>query len=176
MWGPKHTRTWVSCLVASTDRNHLTVLLEMLGGRSLGAQRLWSMCSLQLAQPPAHCLNKVPLAWQLLLWYVTFFIVILLLQNGSRKGYEHRGDELPSAQAPHCADPASCWLRFQAEWIHQMPPELAQLSFNGEVSISGVHLQSGVLVEDGGFFAVFMKSVLKGCDAQENWLGLQGCC
>ena len=32
-----------------------------------------------------------------------------------------------------------------------------------------VHSQSGILVEDsGGFFSVFLKSVLIACDAQEN--------
>lgn len=49
-------------------------------------------------------------------------------------------------------------LQMWPEFIHGSPDYTEE-----------VHSQSGVLVEDsGGFFAVFLKSVLTGCDAQEN--------
>lgn len=48
--------------------------------------------SLLLSHRPTHRLNsKVPLARQLLLWHITFFILIILLQNGSKKGAEAQG-------------------------------------------------------------------------------------
>jgi len=54
-----------------------------------------------------------------------------------------------------------------------MQPELVHGSPDYTVE---VHSQSGGLAEDsGGFFAVCLSSVLTGCDAQENWLELQGC-
>lgn len=132
--------------------------------------------SLLLFHRPTHRLNnKVPLARQLPLWHRTFFILIILLQNGSKKGAE-----APGIFASPSLGLTLCWSG--AWWIEmtgrvnllQVHPELVHCSPDYTVE---VHSQSGILVEDsGGFFSVFLKSVLVGCDAQENWSELQGCC
>lgn len=131
--------------------------------------------SLLLFHRPTHCLNnKVPLARQLLLWHIIFFILIILLQNGSKKGAEAQGIfASPSLGLTLCWS-GSWWIEMTGRVnLLQVHPELV----HGSDYTVEVHSQSGILVEDSsGFFSVFLKSVLIACDAQENWSELQGCC
>lgn len=86
---------------------------------------------------------------------------------GAKRELKHKGYCLPPAQAPHCADLApACLIHSCRVNLLQTQPDLVHGSPDYTVQ---VRLQSGVLMEDsGGFFAVFLESVLTSCDAQEN--------